>query len=233
MFARMGVTANLNQGGASRSWTGTPCSPGHWVTVNKNSGRDDHCMTIDPVSQKFGSKDVTFLYIKITNTAGSGRYYVIDLYLNPGLMGHTDTVVGHWTQAQLEQRPDRKEFAAQLTQWAEKLQDASMKAFDFSKPQDAFKDIASWRTLFAVAPELVNGKFTLQFSSALNDMKYRPGFKALAYTNYGEGRTRWNSAWAMETQLDANARALRECEQGRQSTAPACQLYPIPALPAQ
>lgn len=227
LMARLNMTVNLNQGQSS-SWNGTPCSPTHLVVVNKGSGRYDNCLTIDAVVHKVGTREVTMLSLKMTNTASNGRYYFVELMLNPALLGFRETAVVDWTPPLLKVKVERQEFIDRLTVWATNLQEASMKAFAYEKPQDAYAKVESWQTLLSVPSYLKDKNHSRAFISVANDLAYRSGFKAAAYANYGEGKTLWRASWGMQTQSDADARVLSDCEKARQSTMPACQLLLVP-----
>jgi hypothetical protein len=226
LFARLYTVVNLNQGEGS-SWSGSPCGPGHLVTKNKGQGRYDNCMTIDPYATTVGDKVVATLAIRITNTAGSGRYYTTNVYLNPALLGFRDTGVGDWSEEVIKSQPNKAAFIARLTTWAEKLQDASIKAFAFSKPQDTYKDVPSWRTLMPIPESLAQANHSWGFLSAVMDIQNKSGFKALAYSQWGEGKTRWGNAWGFTSQEGADKSALSNCENGRAPSAPACKLYVV------
>lgn len=224
LFAKLFVTVNLSQG-ESRSWAGTPCGPGHLVMRNRGRGREDNCMTIDAVGVNVGDKPTTFLSIRLTNTGASGRYYTTVLQLNPALLGVRDTGVGDWNEEVVKSQPYKAAFIAKLTAWAEKLQDATNGAFAFSQPKDTFKDLPSWRTLLAVPEALAQAKHGWGFLSAAEDIQNKAGFKALAYSQSGENKTRWGNAWGYTSQEAADKVALTNCENGRAPTAPACKLY--------
>lgn len=224
LFARLYVTANLNQG-EGRSWSGTPCGPEHLIARNKPRGREDNCMTIDPAVLAVGEKQVTMLSIRITNTAGSGRYYTTLLQLNPALLGFRDTGLGDWNAEYIKTQPFKQAFLAKLTAWAEKLQDATNVAFSYNKPQDAFKDVPSWRELLPVPEALAQQKHSWGFLSAAEDIKNKKGYSALAFSPQGDYKTRWGNAWAQGSQELADKVALANCENGRAPSSPVCTLY--------
>lgn len=226
-FARLFVTTNLTQGD-SRFWTGSPCAPGHLVTRNKGRGREDNCMTIDPVNFDMGGRVITVFSIKLTISGSGGRYYASTLQLNPALLGVRDSGYGDWTADVVETQPYKRDFINRLSAWAEKLQDATTAAFAFDKPKDAFKDLPSWRTLLNVPGELTQKKLSWTFLSAVEDLKHnKSGFKAIAYSQMGN--TQWGSAWKQSSQELANKTALANCEKNRWADAPECQLLPIDA----
>jgi hypothetical protein len=227
LFARLDLTVNLNTGATTRSWSGTPCAPGHLIAVNKPRGREDNCMTVDAVTNKVGTVDVTLLRIRITNTAGAGRYYVMDLQLNPQLLGHMDTAPIEWSAEQLVLRPDRKEFLTRVGAWAERLQIATNVAFVNDKPQDAFKDMPSFRALMPVPDDLAQKKYSQSFLSALEDLKYRKAFKAMAMSMHSDGRMRWYRFWSKETQEEADQGAVQACNKDKPASYPECRPYPL------
>jgi hypothetical protein len=227
LFARLDLTVNLNTGATTRSWGGTPCAPGHLIAVNKPRGREDNCMTVDAVSNKVGTVDVTLLRVRITNTAGAGRYYVMDLLLNPQLLGHWNTATVEWSAEQLVLRPDRKEFLARVGAWAEQLQTATNVAFGNDKPQDAFKDMPSFRTLMPVSDDLAPLKYNQIFLSALEDLKYRKSFKAMAMSMRSDGRIWWYRFYGKETQAEADQSALQACNKDKPASYPECRPYPL------
>lgn len=224
LFARMFVTVNLTQG-EGRSWTGTPCGPGHLVMRNKGRGREDNCMTIDPIAVNIGERQVTMLAIRLTNTGNAGRYYTTTLQLNPALLGVRDTGVGDWNEEVVKSQPYKQAFVAKLGAWAEKLQDASIAAYGFSQPKGTYKDLTSWRTLLNVPEALAQEKHSWSFLSAAEDIKNKTGFKALAYSLQGENKTRWGNAWAQTSQEAADKLAMTNCENGRSPNSPVCKLY--------
>lgn len=152
-LARQIIQANLTRGGADY-WSGSPCSSDHLVVRNKGRGRDDACMTIDPVEVNGGKAPVVALEIVLTNAAGSGRYHRTSLLLNISMLGIRDTVRADWTPEAMATRPELRSFLDRLTLWAETLQDSSIKAFGYSQPQDAYAGVPSLRTLMS-APSAV------------------------------------------------------------------------------
>lgn len=228
MIARQWILANLGQND-TRAWSGSPCAPNHLVIRNKGRGREDGCMTIDPISVMVGDKPTLMFSILMTNSGSNGRYYTVNLVLNASFLGWRDTVVSGWAQEALNVSPDKQAFIDRLTTWAEKLQDSSIKAFDFSKPQDAYKSLVSWRTLLPVPEDLANKKYSMGFLSAVEDLKHKKDFVALAYSPQADFRTRWGNAWGAPSQGDADRIALANCENGRSPNSPPCKFYKMPA----
>jgi hypothetical protein len=80
-------------------------------------------------------------------------------------------------------------------------------------------------TLMTVPDDLRGGEFSLGFLGAVEDLKNKSGFKAIAYSKNGPGATRWANAWSQATQDDADKRALDSCERERAPSRPPCRLY--------
>ncbi len=229
LFATQIVEANTNTGDGA-SWNGSPCAPGHLVMKDKGRGREDHCLTIDPIAHTVGAGSVTMLSLKLTNTASASRLYNITLLLNPELLGVKGTGVGDWTPESLKAQPYKQAFMEKLTAWAEKLLDASIKALDYSKPQDVFSQIPSFRTLVPIPSVYVGEKYSVSFLSALEDIKHRAGFAAVAFSPQADYKTRNGTAWGFANQLDADKKALENCESGRTAGTPPCKLVKFEEL---
>ena len=140
MLARQWLKATLTSGSIG-NWNGTPCSPDHMVVRNKGRGKQDNCMTIDPRIINVGATPTLFLTIALTNTGSMGRYYRLNLSVNASQLGIKNSGVGDWTKEDLKVDVKKQEVLDRLTKWAELLQDASIQAFDFSKPQDVYAKI--------------------------------------------------------------------------------------------
>lgn len=140
LLARQWLNATLTVGDAS-NWNGTPCSPDHLVVRNKGKGKQDNCMTIDPRIINVGATPTLFLTIALTNTGSMGRYYRLNLFINAGQLGIKNSGLADWTKEDLKADAKKQEVLDRLTRWAELLQDASIQAFDFSKPQDVYAKI--------------------------------------------------------------------------------------------
>lgn len=222
LFAYQLIHATLRQAGGSY-WSGSPCAPGHLVAVNKPRGREDHCMTIDPVSFTASGKKEILLSIKLTNTKG-GQALVSELLVNPRLLGVIAPTMGDWTMEAVQSQPYKKEFIEKLTVWGEKLLERAMKSFDYSQPQDVYADMPSLRTLVPESATYPSSQFSLAFLSALADIKHKKDFKAMAYSIQTESRTPHGSAWGQSTQAEANKKALDYCEQIRGQSALPCKL---------
>jgi hypothetical protein len=228
MFQRLVVNSTIGSTGGS-GWSGSPCSVDHLVIRNKLRGREDHCMTIDPQSVVLGTQGVTFLSVRVTHSAG-GRYHAQNLMINPNFLGSRGTGVGDWTEGALSVTPNRKALLDRLTAWAEKYFDASSKAFDYAQPQDAYTSLPSLQMVLPAVAEFPADKFSLGFRSALEDIKYRPGSKAMAYFSKSETSTPNQYYYNQSSQEEANKKALEGCNQRRAATDLECKLVPAEML---
>jgi hypothetical protein len=159
-FASMAVTINLSSGGLNAYWTGSPCGGNHLVAVNKGKGKNDNCLTVDVSSFQQGTRFVSYFKLLITQGESAGRRYVTQLSLNAELLGFRETAPGDWSVEAVQKAPNRKAFTDRLQQWAESLQDASERALAFSKPQDAFVQVPSYRSLMPVSNGLAHGGYS-------------------------------------------------------------------------
>jgi hypothetical protein len=228
LLARQSITAAVDPGGFNSNWTGSPCSPEHLVVRNKGAGLNDNCLTIDPFIVNVGSKPTMFFSIVLTNTAGNGRYYKLTLYVNADLLGVRDTGLGDWSKEEVKSKPYKQEVINRLTLWAEQLQDGSIKALGFSKPQDVYNKIPSLMTLLPVPPDLVNKKYSASFLSAVEHIRHQPKFSSIAYSHYEDHRTGWHFFTGRPTQEVADEAALSMCETTRKNSrpsAPNCVIY--------
>lgn len=230
LLARQSLFASVDAGGSNNSWGGSPCSADHLIIRNKGRGKQDNCLTIDPKIVNLGTTPTVFLTIVLTNAGSNGRYYQLSLYVNADLLGVRNTSVGDWTKEELDSKPYKKLSMDKLTAWAEQIQDASIKAFDFSKPQDVYANIPSLMTLLPVPEDLVGQKRSISFLSAVEHLRHLPAFSAIAYSRYEDYRGAWNFISGQTTQEIADAAAITNCEATRKKNrpdAPACELYKI------
>jgi len=227
LLARQNIFSNTSAG-SNRSWGGSPCSPDHLVIRNMGKGMQDNCMTIDPVTINLVTTPTTFFKIALTNAGGGGRYYAVSLYLNADLLGFRNTGLGDWTQDQLKVVLARKEVIDKLTAWSEQIQDGSIKAFDYSKPQDVYNKIPALMTLLPVPPDLVGQKRSISFLSAVEHLRHFDSIKSIAYSRWEDYKGSWGFVTEQASQELADAAAVMKCETNRKSNrleAPACEVY--------
>lgn len=224
--ANMYVVASLSSAGPNQYMSGTPCAGDHLIAVNKGRGFDDNCLTVDAQPAGSGPNPATTLLLQITHAKSSGRLYRIVMYINLAPSGFADTVPADWTPAAVKAVPERAAFVQRLQKWGESLQNGSERALDFNKPQDAFAGIPSYRTLL---PALVASGFPPDFLRAVADVRSRPGFRALAYSQVGARQFRWQSRNGMDDQATADEQAMGSCESARPKAAPPCKLYDLNA----
>ena len=228
LLARQSIFASVDTGGANNSWTGTPCSPNHLVIRNKGQGRQDNCMTIDPKIVNLGSAPTLFMTIVLTNTGGNGRYYAMSLYVNADLLGIRNTGLGDWTNEELTAKPYKQEALKRLTTFAEQLQDGSIRALGFSKPQDVYEKMPSLMTLLPVPEDLAGQRRSVSFLSAVEHVRHQPSIASIAYSRWEDYKGSWGIVSGQSSQEAADAAAVANCENNRKTNkpdAPACQVY--------
>ncbi len=226
-LAGMWLAANLVNVSTNQYMTGSPCSGGHLIAVNKGRGRDDNCLTVDPDRAQIGGRTVPLMLVRISQAKSAGRLYKVALALNMELLGFPDARPEDWTAQAVQTSPQRKAVVEQLQQWAEALQDGSARAIDFSKPQDAFAKVPSYLTLMQVPANLADGTFPQAFQAAVLATRDKPGFKAIAYSRISPQNFRWQNRYGMGDQESADRQALESCESGRPASAPQCRLYDL------
>jgi len=226
-FASMKVNVNLNSGSTNQYFTGNPCSGIHLFVVNKGQGKNDNCLTADVGSFTQGNKSTTYFDVNIFESKSGGRLYVLVIRLNAELLGFRETSVADWSRLPLEDSQYRSKFVARLQVWAEKLQDASNKALDYTPPLDAFNGIESWRSLLPVPTDIELGVYSQQFIGAVESTRNKPKFHSIAYSKVGLGKVRWGNSYTKSSQDLSDKEALETCEKDRPSTAEPCKLYPL------
>jgi hypothetical protein len=228
LFQRQVISATIGSTSGS-GWLGSPCSVEHLVVRDKMRGREDHCLTIDPLSVQVGAKSITFLSVRVTHSAG-GRYYAQNLMINPNLLGSRDTGPGDWTDGALAIAPHRKALLVRLTAWAENYLDASLNAFGYAQPQDAYNKLPSVQALVPMVAAFPADKYSLGFRSALEDIKHRAGPKAMAYFVKSDTRTPNQYYFGQSSQEEADKKALEACNQRRVAGDAECKLLPAAML---
>ena len=185
-------------------------------------------MTIDPRVISIGTAPTLFLAIALTNSGSSGRYYQMTMYVNADLLGVRNTGVGDWTQDELKSKPYKQAALDKLVAWAQPLQDGSIRALDFSKPQDVYAKIPSLMTLLPVPEDLVGQKRAISFLSAVEHLRHQPGFASIAYSRLDDYKGVWNFVTGQSSQELADSTAVANCENNRKSRkvdAPPCEVY--------
>jgi hypothetical protein len=154
LSAVMVVTANLSTTGVNQYVTGSPCAGNHLIQRNKSQRQDDNCLTVNATAQQFGKPNATYFSVQIIQTQSAGRLYAISLHLSADVLGFSNTSPAEWNPIAIDRSPARKAFVEKLRVWAEQLQDAANQALDFKKPQDAFVQVPSYRTLRSAANDV-------------------------------------------------------------------------------
>jgi hypothetical protein len=226
-FANMWLVVSTQAtGGANIFTTGSPCGGSHIVSINKGVRYDDNCLTIDASNFQAGNRQITYFEVTVTQTRSGGRRYVMGLRLNAEMLGFRGTTPTDWNSPEsLRSSSSRSAFMEKLTAWSKLLQESTVNVLDYSKPQNIFSKVPSYRSLLEVPKDLADGGFSQSFISGVESIKNKPQYRAIAYSKIGPGRTRWNSDDGKESQDAANKAALTACEKGRPSDAPACKLY--------
>ena len=229
LVARQNISVNTGGGGNS-NWTGSPCSPGHLVIRDKGRGKQDNCMTIDAQVVTVGATPTTFLNVTFTNSGSAGRYYRITLSINADLLGIRSTGIGDWTEEELKAKPYKKEAIDKLTAWSEQIQDASIRAFDFGKPQDVYIKMPSFMTLLPVPVNLVGQKRSISFISAVEHLRHVDSITSIAYARYEDYKGAWGYVTDQPSQEAADTAAVARCESIRsinRPDVPVCAVYRI------
>jgi hypothetical protein len=150
--AEMITSVNVNQSGEDFYLTSNNCGGEHLVVVNKaTAGRGDsawdNCLTIDPYVATIGSTQFTTLHFRVTNSQEGGRYYETNLLINTAALGFPESSATDWSAAAVAASPEKKRLIDKATTWGKQLQTATKAAMAWSKPKDAFANVASWRSL--------------------------------------------------------------------------------------
>jgi hypothetical protein len=127
------LSVNLNRSPDTPGWRGGPCTSERVVRKTTRFGNTESCMTVDMQANQTGA---VFIWLTVTNTAAAGRYMQHRIALFADFFGHRGTSVQDWSPASLQAVPRRKAFVDQLAAWTEKLQVASVKAFDAGQAGD-------------------------------------------------------------------------------------------------
>ncbi len=155
-LAEMLTAVNVNQSGQFFYMSSNNCGGEHLVKVDgASAGRGDsawdNCLTIDPYVATIGKSQITTLHFHITNSQEGARYYETNLLISVAALGLAGTTAADWSTEAVAASPERKKLIDNATAWGKQLQDATRAAIAWRKPQDAFKNVASWRSL-AVKP---------------------------------------------------------------------------------
>jgi hypothetical protein len=141
--AQMTMVANLSSVGGSQYMTGEPCAGSHVLTLKKNMGYSDNCLTVDVD----GRGAFTYFVVRATQTRSGGRSYFLHLGLGADSLGFPGTSRADWSDEAVQADPRKKALLANMKSWATLLRDGTEKAVEFSKPADAFAGVPSYKTL--------------------------------------------------------------------------------------
>jgi hypothetical protein len=148
-FAEMFVTTSLGGGSESGYYSADMCNLGtpHLFMLNKAAGQDDNCLVIDPYVMKIGGADKTVLLVRVRSSQSNWRLYDVSLSLSLDKLGFPESTKADWTEAALSIEPKKKEFVANVVNWAKQLQDGVNSALAYSKPQGVFDAVPALYTL--------------------------------------------------------------------------------------
>jgi hypothetical protein len=227
-FATQFITVSTRPAGGETYANGSPCGGTHIVAINRASGKDDNCLTIDAKNFQSGSRAVTYFDVAVTQTRTGARRYIVKLALNAELLGFRETAPGDWNSAEaLQASPSRSAFMDKFKKWAGQLQLATDHILDYSKPQNVLESVPSYRTLVPVPADLADGTYSQNFIGAVVSTRYKPTFRAIAYTKTSPGRIKWNNKYGTENQEIANRIVLENCEKERPANTEPCKLYDL------
>lgn len=226
-FAVMQLRVNTSFVGGNQYTTGSPCKGEFTYVVDKSVALTDNCQTLKAESYKSGDRDKVYLSLRFTHTASAGRRLIMEMMLNPDLLGFRQTDIGFWSAESVAQSLVKQRFIERVKQWGTQLQDANQVAIGFNKPKDAYANVPSFRNLLDVPEDLSDGTFTQDFIGAVENVKHAPDFKAIAYSKWGEGRISWVSYDNEESESVAAAKALNRCNQNKHANSGPCVLYDL------
>lgn len=125
------ITVTISGDGGRGGWMGDPCGGERILKINVVRGRLDRCSSTQIKSLKIGGVQTDTLEINFIETNFGGRLYNSVFNLNLDVFGLNYRTVNDKSS----------EFNTRLKDWMSKMLDATVKAADYSKPSDAFKDI--------------------------------------------------------------------------------------------
>lgn len=162
-FASMDVQANLANTNAS-DWTDEPCKREDFLWKRSTGGQFSkiNCATINHITKYFTNPSGAFqqylvkfrelgidiaptvIRVEFTRYSENGRRLVYKVYLNPEAFGFdrdAEPIWGanSWHKSFINKNPKKVEFIANLSKWAEAVQDKMDAAFN--KKLDAFSSV--------------------------------------------------------------------------------------------
>lgn len=226
-FAVFMVRVNASSAGTTQYTTGSPCKGEFTYVVDNGVRTDDNCQTLKAVNYKSGANDKVYLSLMFTHTASAGRRILMELRLNPELLGFRQTNTGSWSAESVAQNPAKQKFIERLKQFGTKLQSANQAAISFDKPEDAYSGVPSYRTLLDVPEDLADGSFSQEFIGAVEHVKNAPAYKAIAYSKSGANRTYWYYFAEQESEVIAASKALENCNKNKRAEDMPCVIYDL------
>jgi hypothetical protein len=147
LIAAQSITANLSNNTNAAYWSGSPCAGTHLLTLNKGVGRNDSCLTIDPLAIDIDGVKNIFIAFKIMSSTSSGRIYKVDFMLNVAFLGFDKTTITDWTPTATASDPAKSQLMTRLGAWSEKYLDATKNVLDYSRPADTFDKVPNFKSL--------------------------------------------------------------------------------------
>ncbi len=226
LFAKQFIIATT-ESGTNSYWTGEPCSPNHLVIrqgIKRN--REDHCLTIDPLSTTVGNKQITLLNILITQSGSQGRYYQVAFGLNLALLGFLDSSVAEWNDTSIKADKRKAKLLEKVTLWAESYFALSNELMNYTKPSpNLFEKVLPYRDLVPSPFGLKEEKLSVGFLGALEDISNRVDNSSIAFSKYKDHITPYGYAYGMGTKEMADKLAIDNCEKVRPVDAGKCVLF--------
>ncbi len=218
--ARQTITVNLGNS-KIKGRVDESCQKNALIVRNLGDQFLDRCMSIT------AGDDNGHLYlgVHIVNSADSGRVYVSDFAILPEVLGAHNTKLADWQRPSSKWEPKIKVVMKRLNEWAESVQDATIKAINQEKPLDAFSNALPIVSLLPVPADLSSGDHGSGFLATVEIIRYKKGFGAIAYSQYAPHRTSYGSAWGKRSQEEADSVAMANCKKFRKEGAPLCEFY--------
>jgi hypothetical protein len=228
LFAMQSIAATT-ESGSNTYWSGEPCSPNHLVIRQaKKAIREDHCLTIDPMSTSVGNKPVTLLNVVITQSGSQGRYYQVAFGLNLEMLGFLDSSAAAWTEISIKEDKRKAKLLEKVTLWAENYFSFSNELINYTKPSpNLFEKVPPYRDLVPSPLGLKEEKYSVEFLSALEDISNRVGNSSIAFSRYKDHITPHGYAYGMGTKEMADKLAIDNCEKMRPVEAEKCTLFDL------
>jgi len=227
LFAMQSINVTT-ESGSNTYWVGEPCSPNHLVIRQVKKAREDHCLTIDPLSTSVGNKPVMLLNLVITQSGSQGRYYQVAFGLNLEMLGFLDSSAAEWNETSIKADKRKAKLIEKVTIWAENYFALSNELINYTKPPpNLFEKVPPYRDLVPSPFGLKGEKYSAGFLSALEDISNREGNSSIAFSRYKDNITPYGYAYGIGTKETADKLAIDNCEKMRPVDAEKCTLFDL------